>query len=492
MKLLERIKNSRIIVFRFLLNPQIIQYIVFLSFTLIIILPALIYHYVYPNLSDDTANHLISIERMISGDKNIIVMRYMAYVYIGYPMYYLSQLFHISMISIFNWVNILTPLMVGFTLYYVFNELIGRLAGYIAMIVPLFVSGTMLYYQYFGIVFDLINIGVLYPLLILFSIRWLQQRRIYQLVLTLIFSLLTVTFHTNGIYLIFITLLSAFIYVIYRLIKKQRKNILSPIIIGFSVFSVSFIGLWLFMPYSLQQFKYLFFDMTPSELIGSRINGVYQALLPFHYYISMFVGLGIILISIVAIYLIRSNRIKINDSIKILLYVFSCWVILMLVVAYGHLSTIPLRQQLDAAIVLSFICITLIGVVLTYNKKYLPFVLALVIIGSYPQFIPQWFMDNSAVKTADKQAMNYLNTLDNKYYNCSIEVAPWIYDSFVKEQYSSSYMDLIIIRNIGMTQSCDVKSVFYDGHGVEINDNYELLQKFNDGKVIVSIYGRIG
>ena len=101
-------------------------------------------------------------------------------------------------------------------------------------------------------------------------------------------------------------------------------------------------------------------------------------------------------------------------------------------------------------------------------------------------------MDNSAVKTTDKQAMNYLNTLDNKYYNCSIEVAPWIYDSFVKEQYSSSYMDLIIIRNIGMTQSCDVKSVFYDGHGVEINDNYELLQKFNDGKVIVSIYGRIG
>jgi hypothetical protein len=318
----------------------------------------------------------------------------------------------------------------------------------------------------------------------------LQEKRAYQLALALVFSLLTVTFHTNGIYLIFITILSAGLYVLYRLIKKQRRNLIRPIIICLSIFVVSIVGLWLFMPYSLRQFEYLLFGITQNELIGSRIDGVYQALFPFPYYISLFVGLGVIIISIFSIYLIRSNRMKLSNYAKILLYIFTCWAILMIVVAYSHLSTIPLRQQLDAAIVMSFICVTLVGVVLNHHKKYLTFFLVLVVIGLYPQFIPQWFKDNSAVKTADKQAIQYLNTLNDQYYNCSVTVAPWIYDSFVKEQYSGTYMDLVVARNVGMTQGCDTKSVFYDGHGTEITEGYELLQEFNDGTVIVSIYRR--
>jgi hypothetical protein len=105
--------------------------------------------------------------------------------------------------------------------------------------------------------------------------------------------------------------------------------------------------------------------------------------------------------------------------------------------------------------------------------------------------LPTWFDYNSAVRPADREAITYMNTLDIDEYNCSPQVAYWIYDRFVEAKYSVNASGLLIVRSLPMTPRSDPKNKWYGGHGIYPDDGYALLKTFKDGKVTVKVYEKV-
>ncbi|MFA5300801.1 MAG: hypothetical protein WC389_21635, partial [Lutibacter sp.] len=121
----------------------------FIALGLVSILPPIIQGYWYPNLSDDTANHLSVILRLVNGTLPSFEFRYLGYAIIGYPMYWISQLFNIEMTTLFLWLHCLIPLIAGAVLYFVFSQLVNWITGLLMLIIPVFVSGASVYYMYY-------------------------------------------------------------------------------------------------------------------------------------------------------------------------------------------------------------------------------------------------------------------------------------------------------------------------------------------------------
>jgi lysylphosphatidylglycerol synthetase-like protein (DUF2156 family) len=158
--------------------------------------------------------------------------------------------------------------------------------------------------------------------------------------------------------------------------------------------------------------------------------------------------------------------------------------------AYSGLSTIPLRQQTDFAIVFALIVTILIGVLAVENKKILIVALVIICVGLYPQFVPTWFENNSAIKSVDKQTIEYINESGYKNYDCSPTLSWAIYDQYCDAKYKNN-SDILIIRSEPMTQGSDEKNPYYDKHGTYKTDSYTLVKSINDGTVENLIYERV-
>lgn len=475
------------------MNRRVYTILALSAFGLAVILPAIIHGYIYPNMSDDTANHLITINRVVDGQTLTNEIRYLGYDYIGYPLHWISIITHLSMISVFNWFHILIPFFVGLTLWFVLTRLVNWQAGLLALVIPLFVSGAMVYYIYFGIIFNLISMGILYPLVIYFALKWFYEKRAYQLILLVCLSFITATFHTSGIYLPFLAILTAGIYVIYSWFKKHGEIRRSVILTGIIVAS-SLLPMIIFASYSFHQLGDIFKGgfISPSSLpTGApdlNLTYPYKTILPLSYVINTFIGVFVLLFLVLGGFSIMLNNMPLSKNVKGLLFILLAWFGLLTVVVYAKLSTLPLRQQTDSAILLAIIASVLVGVAITYNRKLILLVVILIAVGIYPQFVPQWFKDNSAVKTPDKEAFAYLNTLNISSYNCSSSVAPWIYNDFTKAKYSKTDTEIIVVRSEPMTQGCDPKSVYFDGHGIMPDDFYKLDRTFSSSELNVEIW----
>jgi hypothetical protein len=94
------------------------------------------------------------------------------------------------------------------------------------------------------------------------------------------------------------------------------------------------------------------------------------------------------------------------------------------------------------------------------------------------------------VKEVDKQAIAYVNTLQGRTYSSSPEIQQRIYGLYLKQEFQYLDGDIYISRSKLMTTICDPANPNYDGHGIVLSDDYDLLKTFMDNGVAVSIYGR--
>lgn len=473
-------------------RKRIIVISCFVLLLLVCIIPVLMYNYDYPNIGDDTASHYFVIQRLVNGTLPDFEFRYLGYAIIGYPLWAISQLFNIELFTLFNWFNILLPFFVGCALYFVFSRLINWVTGLLSLVILIFVAGASIYYLYYGLLFNMISVLILYPLLIYFVVKWVTQSKNYQLVLLVILTIITGTFHVSGLYLPAIFGLSMLSYLIYAKLKKKkvckRKIVVSLIVITIGIVCIFVI------PYTRQQIVDVLFGVHggmahPTEL-SRRMQEAYRTSLPIRYYVTTFITFSIIALLGIGIWKIKQINDILKTETKMFLCVLVCWLIVLFVITYSNLSTIPLRQQLDASIVIAMIATILVGVLIQYENRYLVIVSIIIIIGLYPQFVPTWFKDNSAVRLADIQATEYVKSLNIKYYDCSTTVSWAIYDVYLNARYKDG-ADILIIRNIDMTQGCSPDNPFYDGHGRNNDENYELLKSFEDGKVKVEVFKRM-
>jgi hypothetical protein len=521
-------------------KKKLIVLVCFIIFSAVVIFPPIAYHYIYPNLGDDFATNVNYIAHL-----NLWMLTYYAYVYIGYPMRWIHALTGISYTQLYFWFSYIVLLGVGYCWYFVLSKLVDYKAGLLALVLPFICSIGLISQFGFGGVFDMISVGIILPFLIYFFIKWFQERKKHQLILSLVLAFIFGNFHFNGIFLSPIVAVCLVLYYVYSLYKKSHIDqklvylLLSFITIGiidqYAIVDPTRLanGIYKIYHYNVANSAtlYLYYASIVLVIISFLILSIYyikRKSLTIRNIIVFLVIVGINLMFAFLIFrkeavdMVFTNVVSplsansagilplaftidiINPFILILLVVATCMVLgkpnknksllfvlgVIIVILLG-LVLIPLASSRDRILydVSTIIAVTTaVLVAISWKSNVIKVALVIVVILGMYDILPQWFSYKSAVTQVDKEAFNYLNTLNDTTYTTSSQVQPLIYNLYIKEQYEQDSSELLITRNIAMTNNSDITSGAYIPHGIKGTDGFTLVKTFTDGGITVSIY----
>lgn len=161
---------------------------------------------------------------------------------------------------------------------------------------------------------------------------------------------------------------------------------------------------------------------------------------------------------------------------------------LALLAAYVfQISIDPSRIFLDASILMMIFVASIIAILIAnMKKKVLVAVSLAVIVAIYPQ-VYNWFGNNSAIKDVDREAIEYVNSLDDGDYELSSEITENIYKAYInKSMNKNGNANYIITRSdIMTTTSAIMVQDFYKELPLEL---YNEIAEFTDDGITVKIY----
>ncbi len=480
------------------MKSKIITILCLLLFCVIVFLPPIIHGYVYPNVGDDSTAHLKNLDMIQSGGG--LEVPYIGSIIVGYPIVWISNLTNIGIDPLFLWFSYVALALVGITLYVVMSRLVNKQAGWFALALTIFSAQGILFQFYYGQLFNLINIGIILPWLIYFVVKYLTDKRAYQLVLVIIFAGLFGTFHTCGIYLPFIAGLTTVAYVTYHSFIWRKVQI-RGVVLGGSIVVLSVIGVMVLDPFTPMKVSYI------GGIVASFGKGI---AVPVENYLLGIVSPMILAILIFTCVFPKDILKNIRSETKGLFTILLCIAVLLIIVTFAKLSLDAWRQALDLATILACLAAISVGLLMErWKNKFVTIILVLIVSMGLFRNVPDWFDYNSAIRPADEQAIAYANTLDYESFVCSAEVAPWIYERFMEAEYIkvepwtySRYLgvradyigdddsDLLIARSKPMTPRSDVNNIYYNGHGIIRDESFELTKTFRDSQVEVYVYER--
>jgi len=337
-----------------------------------------------------------------------------------------------------------------------------------------------------GTIFNIINMCVILPLAIFFMIRWLQEFRVYQAVMSAcLFSLFSV-FHITSVYLLPALTLFFAVFIIYRLAKRDRVKLTG--VIGFGTITV---GLNLISSRLLFPSTHVLAATQTVASASVTSTAAMSITAPTSPTLSNFLsyGLGPITLTIlclsIAALVMHRKKLVLTYSSKLFVTVLACFVAVLIPAAFTNISDFSYRQALDLSSVLAIITACLAGIAITFDrtKLFTCICIVLVVCGSVPHLL-SWFSYTSAIRNVDTQAIEYVNSLNGDTYSCSDTIKPHIYNRFLDKEYQEEGGDFIIYRSELMTKRV---------HSVQCYDKLEdcdglLLKKFDDGEVEVYVF----
>ncbi len=482
---------------RILNRSKVATVVCLVLFCVVVMLPPIIHGYVYPNVGDDTAENLLVFDILKAGETPSSQF-ILSYKIVGYPIIYVSNLTGLSTDSLFLWFNYVALALIGITIYFVMSRLMTRRVGWLALVITLFCAQGILFQFYYGQIFNAINVGIILPLLLFFVVRYLRQGKPYQFVLALLLGGLFSSFHTSGIYLPFFAGFAVIVYTAYCSLKRRHIQ-----------FSYVLLGIGLVVLPSVT-----FLVLVPGAwgLGYSAIHNIGHAMaVPVGSYLMGIVSPTVLVLSAFLVVYLKDILNNIFGEAKILAVLLCCMVVVLSVATFAKLSLDPFRQALDLATILALLVVVLVSALFWTSKNQVVMLVLLFAIGfGLWHNLPTWFDYNSAIRLADKEAIAYVNTLNRDSYNCSPEVAYWIYDRFTTSKYEEYPNNegwcapILIVRDLPMTPRSDSKNKWYKGHGVDtdmyiplegddtFDDDYYLLKSFSDSKVTVKVYENLG
>lgn len=447
--------------------------IALVAYTAVIFLPPIVQGYVYPNIGDDTAQQMNTFEGIRIGNP-IPEVNYYGYYIVGYPLDVLSRVFNVNKDTLFFWFNYLALFAVGISLFYIFKNLIGTTAGILALLIPMFVSYGVLLLFYSGVIFNIINIGVILPFACFFSIKWLLNHKWYCAVASLCLWLLFAMFHSTGLYLPFFGIVAIHAFVIY----SRRKGICISrrhyIFIGVVVCLGLSLPLWSGTPITyLVRMAEASEEPTGFVLLGEAL---------FHYMSPVLVVLLVVIIGL----LVKRWHLFV-DKEKYTLGFFG--ILPAIVLPFGVLgySPAPMRHGIDFAILLSMVAVILLGIVIRLEKnRIVIMVLVVLAIGGGVINLWNWTTGyNSALAKVDVEAIEYVNELSGETYSVSnTTVDPVIYSRYVNKEYTFVSGDIVITRNRPMKSKVALLDE-YDDLLVEKSAIRIFNDKQNDIEIII-------
>lgn len=452
-----------------------------LLYCILIFLPLLVHGYVYPNIGDDSAVYLARIEGMANGTDTV---QYTGYYIAGYPMVFLRDTLGWSLDIQFLWFNFIALAFIGIVIYLVFAKLANRLTGWLALLLVMFTAQGIMFLFYYGQIFNIINLGIIFPLLLLFTVRYLEGRKKRYLLLTLVFTILFSSFHANGIYLPAIAGLGTLVYLIY--IKFNKKTVQKRALYfggGITLFAIIVFIALVVLP-TMQQLRE--FSDTP---LSSTMNNVGKGMaVPVNHWLMSILSPSIlVLAALVAMFHKDLKKLFADNRVKMAGFILAVLSFLLIVAAFGKLSLDPWRQAVDLAIVSAMLVAVCLGVLLAKQKNAALYIVVVLAVG-FGLFhnLPTWFNYNSAMTQADLKAIEYLNKVET--FSCSSQVAPWVYMRYTTAKHQDNDGDIVIMRSEPMTPRSTEGNIWYQKHGWQPSLEYGLIATFTDNDVEVQVW----
>lgn len=164
-----------------------------------LLLPPIIYHYVYPNGSDDSAYHIQYIENLknhISGNPVL----YFGRAIVSNPIIWINNLTHIPIYTLFTWFNYIMLCLSVVVIYIVYSKLINWQSGLVSVFVIILFMPSLLNMFDSGLIYDLISLVILLPIILYFLTLCVISKNKYWIFGAILVMVLFVLFHAMGIF----------------------------------------------------------------------------------------------------------------------------------------------------------------------------------------------------------------------------------------------------------------------------------------------------
>ena len=441
-------------------RKKIIALALMAVYALIVFVPPIYHSYVYPNGGDDTALHLTIIK---SGD--LLKQIYAGYIFVGYPLRCIHALTGISINSLFFWFNYLVLFMVGVTNYLVATKLAGYKAGLLALFVPTLLTQGIMYQFDFGQIFNIINMGIIFPTIIYFAVKWYAERKRYQLAALIGLDLLMSVFHSTGIYLAPLVLGLVGIYLVYAWVS--HKEVWTEI---------GYLGI--LAPLNLVV-EYFMLNRFTADVVEMGLESGKD--LPL-WFIGKIVSPFAIILMVLAFMLKHKKH---GTKIKVASVIIGAFALMLTFVIAFKVSFVPDRQLYDVVTPIGLLAAILAGRLRRKEFSLIAILVGITVVSG----LPNWFNFHNAVREPDKQAFAYLDTLKTGTFSVTSEVTPNIYWNYVKHGYVEATGDYLVARNYPQTACSDPDSQAYVPHG-EKTDGYVMLKAFSQDGIEVGVYQR--
>ncbi len=202
----------------------------------------------------------------------------------------------------------------------------------------------------------------------------------------------------------------------------------------------------------------------------------------------------------------RKNHVMADKmkSYRFLVYTGMISIGLIIVWLTGIFTPEPMRQLMDASIIMAMFVCGLMGFYAYGKSRIIAIVMISVMILIALPTLKQWNNNGSAIKDADKDAIAYLNSLDGNTYTASPLVAQNIYGLFLNKKFQNNIKgaDYVVDRTLPETPYSDPQSRFFKNrYRLDImNDmqGYKVLKVFDNGEtddmlhlpLVVTVYGK--
>ena len=259
---------------------------------------------------------------------------------------------------VFNFVVLIT---VFYTLFFVTKAFFNLQSAFITPILSLFVSTNILGLFKYGVIFNIINVYIILPIALYNLVKWFTDNKLRNGIVGLSLLGLFSVFHYSGYYIIAFIVLSLIGYTVYGLVKHkwwQWKKVLV-------LFLISLLGFIYMITKNAWLINFDFSPLTNLQYIFLHLSPVTFVLL------------------VSGLVYFKKNKIGLKDNGKLFLYSISCICITLL----GALAFLEItdfnRVVMDFAGMITILTGCLIGVVCSYGKKFVNYlVYGLIIVGA--------------------------------------------------------------------------------------------------------------
>jgi len=240
-----------------------------------------------------------------------------------------------------------------------------------AVVLAVFCSTGIASLFFAGAIFSGINVYILLPLGLYFLIRWLEQQRIYQIALSLLFMVAACVIHPTGIY---IPLLLLVLSGALMLNKQYRKKGL--IVFAFTVVTCCAAVFAVGVPYIE---RYLWNPVAPPISAGA--------------FLKQYLSITTAVLLIAGVLLLRVLKAEMETKSKLAIMALLSLAVVLVPLAFTAISRDPGRQAIDLASVAALLAACLLGIA-AKNKQYpvlAPALMIIAFVGAIP-IIKVWIM----------------------------------------------------------------------------------------------------